>query len=280
MANNFPTIAVFKEAISLPLQFPKEVVKSFGLIALGLLASLILGMIGGFIGNQILAAILPMIIVILMLGIFIHIFNRWVRIAGLGIERVEFSSLGDAVKAAAINAVKFFLIGVLIGIATYVLSAVATFLGVVAPIEADMSIFTDPSSMTMSQFLNFMMVGATSNITFTILQTMLACGIYSVFSSNLTNTALAADYEALTHPHNVDFGIVLFLVYLVFLVPSTLAAVMGFSYVWLALYVVLGFFIMFAVPAAHGVRFRCCLAENNTEPTASSEASDSNEDAS
>ena len=261
MENTFPTIDVFKKAVGLPLAYPVEVAKSVGWMIAGFVAAVAvfvaLMLVGGIdqaglqalneklLSNDLEAMttiMLPLLVAVLVMTIFFaHVFNRWVRLAALGLERIPFESAGEAITAAVVNMIKFLLVGVIIAIASFVAMFVFSAAGLI-----DM---TDPNSVQGSGV-------------FSIVQVIISCVIYSLVSSNLTNTALAEDKEALNHPHTVDFAIVLVLIYSIILVPTILMGYVGLqSLVWIV-QLVLGIFVSFAVPAAHGIRFRYCLMEN------------------
>ncbi|MCK0070558.1 hypothetical protein [Kordiimonas laminariae] len=267
MENNFPTIDVFKKAVGLPLAYPMEVLKSIGWMIAGFIVAVavfvVLMLVGGIdqaglqeLNEKLLASDIdaigaiafPLLIAVLAMTIFFaHVFNRWVRLAALGVDRIAFESVGQAIVAAVVNMIKFLLVGVIIAIASFVAMFVFSTVGLVD--------INDPNA-------------AQGSGVFSIVQVIISCVIYSLVSSNLTNTALGEDKEALNHPHTIDFAIVLILIYSIILVPTILMSYAGLlSLVWIV-QLVLGIFVSFAVPAAHGIRFSYCLMENDQAESA------------
>ncbi len=265
MEKGFPIVPVFKEAISLPLANGIEAAKSLGILfGMVIIAGIVIGVIGAALGladvfanfsvdNIDPSTILPLLLVyflfiLFVIGTFAYIFNRWVRLSALGKERAKFDTNGSALKAALVNGIKFILIGIIIILASFVLQAVLAAFGMVEPAVAEGA-----------NFMEALANQSQTSTTMTILQTIMYCIIYSLFSSNLTNTALDSDKEDLTHPHTMDFAIVLIMIYAILIVPSTLALSLGLQSIWGILQIVLGFYVMFAIPAAHGVRYRACV---------------------
>ncbi len=82
-----------------------------------------------------------------------------------------------------------------------------------------------------------------------------------MFSANLTYTALQSSTEGMENPYVTDFGVVLIMLYAVFVIPSAIAAFSDIAVLFWVVQFVVGFYITFAIPAAHGVRYRFCTAQ-------------------
>ena len=189
---------------------------------------------------------------LIFVGVLTHIFNHWVRLVTFGPEGAKFASFKAALGATAVNGVKFFLILIL----TSLISLVVTFVLGQLGLSPSLS-----EQMAASETANIAEQSASASLS-SIIMAIVSCLVYSVFSANLTQTALGSDKEGLDHPHTVDFAIVLFLIYLVVLLPSIAVAYAGLSTLLIVIQFVLGFYVLFAAAAAHGLRYNLCIAEN------------------
>ncbi len=104
-----------------------------------------------------------------------------------------------------------------------------------------------------------------TTLTSSIIMVVVSCIVYSVFSANLTQTALRSNAEGLEHPHNVDFAIVLVLLYAIYLVPTVVAALTGSVVLTYIVSLVFVLHLMFTVPVAHGLRYRICVTEKSED---------------
>jgi hypothetical protein len=277
VAEKFPILEVAKAALLMPFNSPVNMVKAIGLFIIAIILFAILA-VGGFVigggdaaalveafegqadpaamgqklgmmagmGTGLIGAFLGLFI---LLGVSAHIFNYWVRFATFGKEGAAFGSFGKAVSAAAVNGLKFIFIVVLIVIASMVINFVLSSLGLSRGIMEQAAI-TDMTDQYLAGF------------TFNIIVTVVTCFAYSAFSANLTQTAIGNDEEGLEHPHTMDFAVVLLLVYATLVVPLILAALSSSDGLFMTVQYVMGTLILFAVPAAHGLRYRICSQEN------------------
>lgn len=266
-----PILPIVKEALSMPLSHPMEILKAIALMVVAfLVAALVAGVIFAGLGTSpeamqeferglqsgdmeaILAVGLALIPAMLVMGFllmmaFAHIFNFWVRAGAFGIAGAKEPYEGKF-GAAAVNALKFLFITILLVIVGLLVSSVFGMMGLTPTFSEQMEISAsgDLSAATRAGLLN------------QIISTLLSAGIYSYFSANLTRTALGSDREGMQHPHTLDFGIVLILLYAVIFAPVTIAGLMGLQAVTIVLNFALGIFIMLAVGVAHGLRYRIC----------------------
>lgn len=210
--------------------------------------------LGGFIVGDLL-------LIFLVIGTIAFIFNHWVRLAAFGPEGAKFETNKAALSAAAVNAIKFLVIGILIVLISLVVTFVLNLLGLSPSFSEQLAAAetVDMAEQTAS--------GAFS----TLVMTVVSCLVYSACSPNLTQTAIGADHEGLEHPHNIDFAIVLFLIYAAVLVPSLLAAYAGLSGVVFTVQLILGIYVVFSAAAAHGLRYRICVANTESTPGAPEE---------
>ena len=267
MADKFPVVNVVKGALAAPLSDTKLLLKSFAILAVvvGIVLSYasskglsvdLFQQLSGPNGESLMLEHSAAIGVTYLLAILLfgpttaYIFNQWVRFGAYGADGIKFPTRGAAVSAALVNMLKFFLIFLLIGIVVVVVIFVMNAIGVGPDLtDVQASSNGDLAAMTANQFI-------TSLVT-----TLLICIIYSLFSTNLTQTAVKSDKEGLEHPHTMDFTIVLFLLYMVSFIPGTLAGLTGSWVLSLVVSATIGFFVFVSVAVAHGLRFSICVAD-------------------
>ncbi|WP_417461944.1 hypothetical protein [Kordiimonas sp.] len=266
-----PILDIVKQSFALPFSRPVEFFKTIGLFisvtVLAIIAAMIVGMASGLspeamasleesVANgdfSALAAMIPalLVVVVLVMMVAAYIFNFWVRAGAFGFEHARIKPLGAALSAAFVNGLKFVLIAILLGIVSFVIISILSTLGLT-------SSFSEQIASSMDQDLA---AATRAGILNQIVSLVAGSIIYSLFSANLTQTAMRTDDEGLSHPHTVDFAVVLILVYLVLLVPVTLAGLTGSAVLSTVINLVLGVFVMFAIGVAHGIRYRICRAE-------------------
>ncbi len=265
MQANFPTISIFKQAVQLPLNHVGAIFASIGMFfGATLVAVFFLGITMAVIGfdaeglqNLVenlqagnfsgLGALLVGYFVALVVVLFItaHIFNYWVNLAVYGKEQARWSFSEGRFSAALINGLKLLLIGILIGLISVAVTFALSSIGL-APSFGEQMAITDVTE------------SITSTFTSTIIMAIVSCVVYSIFSANLTQTALRSDAEGLEHPHNVDFAIVLVLLYALYLIPTVIAALTGSIALTYIVSLVFILHLMFTVPIAHGLRYKVC----------------------
>lgn len=270
MQKSFPTIAVFQESAKFPLNHLGSVLMSLGVFVLGAIIATVLAAVimlaSGFdlanaeallqsmqsgqvenLGSAggILLAFLAMLVVIL--GSTSHVFNYWVNLSAYGSQAASWSFSDGRGKAMMVNAFKLLFIGILVSIVGIVITLVLSAVGL-SPSLAEQA-----SSDAVTQYRE--------GLAASIIVTVSYCIIYSLFSANLTYTALQSTAEGMEHPYVMDFSIVLIMLYALFVIPSAIAAFIDSSILFWAIQIILGLFITFAIPAAHGVRYRFCSAQ-------------------
>lgn len=167
------------------------------------------------------------------------IFNMWVRFGAFGSEGAFFASRADGVKAAAITALKLIFIMILLAIVAIVAVLIFAAIGLI-----DLQSATNAATPTLSNAL-------TTNL----IALAVISGVYSLFSSNLTQTALGSDSEEVGPPHVFEFAVVLFILDALLVVPLVFMQV--FAPVWMTavFQLVGGVWITAAIPLAHGIRY-------------------------
>lgn len=268
MQKKFPTMAVFKEAANMPMQNIGSVFTSLLVFILASIVAIIIAFVVILLSGVDIAnaeafvqniqngqadgagGILlgTLIAVIVIFGATSHVFNYWVNLSAFGHASASWSFADGRFKAMVVNTIKLVLIGVLILLVTFVVTSILSTLGL-APSLAEQASNTD----VVAQYKN----GLAGNIMITVSY----CFIYSLFSANLTYTALQSSSEGMENPYVTDFAVVLIMLYAVFVIPSAIAAFIGSAILFWIVQLVLGLFVTFAIPAAHGVRYRFCTAQ-------------------
>lgn len=279
MVDKFPILDVTKASLLMPFNSFVNMLKAIGLLVLAIIVFAVLMMLGYVIaGGDITAfgaamegmeaadpaamgakmgqlegmggGILGMLLgLFVLLGVSAYIFNYWVRYATFGQQGVSFETFGRAVSAAAVNGLKFILIFVLILLVSFVINFVLSSFGLSRDIMEQAAV----ADMT-DQYL--------AGFTFNIIVVVVTCFAYSAFSANLTQTAIGSNEEGMEHPHTIDFAVVLLLIYSTLVIPLILAAFFGSDGLFMTVQYTLGLLILFAIPAAHGLRYRICREQN------------------
>ena len=271
MDSKFPVVDVAKGAFAAPFAHSRELIGSFIAMFLTVGITAGYGMSNGLtldiltsIGDPDQPELLEQYAAVIgqtyLLAIFTigpvsaALFNYWVRLGAFGKDQTDFANKSEFAGAIIVNMLKFALIFLFIGLVSVVLGFVMSLLGVGAsPEELAAAIDGDVSLATVvTNLINLIVI----------------CIIYSLFSANLTQTALKSDKEDLKHPHTMDFALVLLLLYLVTFIPSTLVSLTGISWVNMAMQATLGVYIAFSIAVAHGLRYRICVAEKEAEEEA------------
>ncbi len=272
MQDNFPTVAVFKEAVQLPLKHVGGIFASIGMFFGAIVAAVVVvaltmvivgfdaavleslleniqaGQFGG-LGGLALAYLFALLIVLFFAA---HIFNYWVNLAAFGKPHARWSFSEGRFSSAVVNGLKLLLISILVGLinvaVTFALSSME-----LAPSFSDQIGIIDISESILA------------TLTSTIIMVVVSCIVYSMFSANLTQTALRSNAEGLEHPHNVDFAVVLMLLYTIYLIPTVIAALTGSIALTYTISTVFVLHLMFTVPIAHGLRYRVCMADKSDD---------------
>ena len=268
MEAKFPTIDIFKQSIKLPFSNIGAIFASIGVfIGAMFIAVILFGITMAAIGFDLaalesfaqnvqagdLSGLGGLIVgyffaLLVVLFIAAHIFNYWVNLAVHGKEYARWSFSDGRFGAALVNGLKLLLIGILIGLISVAVTFALSSIGLSPSFTEQMGI-TDITERI------------TATFTSTIIMAIVSCIVYSMFSANLTQTALQSDDEGLEHPHNVDFAIVLILLYALYLIPTVVAALTGSIVLTYLVSLIFILHLMFTVPIAHGLRYRVCMAD-------------------
>lgn len=167
------------------------------------------------------------------------VFNMWIRYGAFGRSGAFFDRAGESIVAAIVTALKMFFILILLAIVVMVFFLIITGLGI----------------LTVSDAANLESASIVMAVTINLVAVAVISGVYSLFSSNLTQTAIGSQVEEVGPPHVLEFAIVLFILEAIFLVP--LIILQSAMLVWLTVIfqLVAGVWITAAIPLAHGVRY-------------------------
>ena len=262
----------------MPLKYIGSLLVTLGVLVLGVMAMMLVAVILSLITSVDMAPVLEFLqqsqagnvseipnmsglgvfLLVMLAGFYVisvfaaHVFNFWVNLAAYGRDAARWSLGEGRLSAALVNGLKFMLIGVLVGVVQLVTVLVLVRLGLV-PGFAEQAAITSYSEAILS------------GLTGSIFSVVITSGIYSLFSANLTQTALQSDAEGMDHPHTVDFAIVLVLLYAIYTIPTILAALSGSDVLTWTASIVLGLYLVFTIPVAHGLRYRVCVASPGDE---------------
>lgn len=260
MAKKFPTLNVVEQSSRQMFSFPKGititlcmfaalvvlVVAVFSLIFSGTdmatLEAILNGDTGAFpAANSDASAGAALSVLFGILSFFVAyawVFNMWIRFGAFGADGAFFESVTQGIGAAVITALKLFFISILLGIVGLVFMLILAAFGLVS-LETAGALNTSVTDIMMS---NLISIGVIS-------------GVYSLFSSNLTQTALGTDAEEIGPPHVFEFGLVLFALNAVLLIPLALLQLVLPVWFVFILQFVGGFWLTAAIPLAHGIRY-------------------------
>ncbi|WND01696.1 hypothetical protein QGN29_09000 [Temperatibacter marinus] len=221
---------------------------------------------GGGIENNPPSALTLFVVVVLllifMLTFYGALFNYFVRLGALGVDRA-IGSWSALLSSGLVNGIKFFFISLLLAIVSLVISFILSFVGVDIFGLESLNQPTPEFTPTVEGLMTAMSAQMQEQMTLTILTfnaiVMFAISfVYAVFSANLTKTALDDQHSSYETPHTGDFAIVLFFIYLITLVPQLLAIATGSIMLMIILSLVLAMPSYAAIAIAHGVRHRMC----------------------
>lgn len=266
MDKKFPIVPVVKGALAAPLSHPASLIRTVVIVLLSLVVPVFYAVSNGItleileafgdpnkadIVEQHVATVgmLYLITVVILAPVAAYLFNYWVRFGANGAEGAGFPTTGQMISAALINMIKFFLIFLLIGLAVLVIYWLLSMLGLAPSLDEQAAMAGDYRQLTISTFFS------------SVIALIAMCIIYSLFSANLTQTALKTEKEGLEHPHTIDFAIVLFLVYMVSFLPGVLAGLLDMKWLGILLSATLGVYVTLAIAVAHGIRFSICIQD-------------------
>ncbi len=253
--NTLPILAIFKESMLAPMRNPIAAVKTFLLIIIALIfISFLLGLLVPFIRHIPIFIVIILVIVTVfgILTLTAYIFNHWIRIGAYGASDAAWQG-GGGMKAAFINGIKLLFISILIGVVAIVFGLLLKAVGL-ASAAPD---FTGMSLSDLSEIYKIVLdnTGSAANI----ITIAMYCAVYSFFSANLTQTALNSDREGIENYYVKDFAIILMLIYAVQIGAVLTGLLVGSFALTALLALVTSLWIMFAVPAAHGIRYNYCV---------------------
>jgi hypothetical protein len=246
----FPTIDFVRQAYKQLFAFPKGILVTIAVfIGMSMIVASVMLASGVASENPagkpfqiILGAVFAFGVALIAIG---WIFNYWVRYGANGRDAVLPNGLAASIWPAAITGLKLLFIGILLGIVGAVVFLFTGALGWAPPFEDLQKLIADETAA-----LDVIAVfGFAYLVVFAVM-----CGIYSFFSSNLTETALGNPGKEVGEPHVFEFAVVLFLIYVVLYAPIILFQVM--TPLISAVTDILGSVVITTViPLAHGLRY-------------------------
>lgn len=256
MTNKFPIGAMVKLAAVQVAAFKKGILITIGYFigAVVIVLALMIAATGGDLsflepllsGAQTVSAPAPggfgFIFFLALVGFLVGyawIFNMWIRFGAFGAEGAFFESPTVGLKAAAVTALKLIFIMILLAIVAIVAVLIFAAIGLI-----DLQSATNAATPTLSNALTTNLVALA-----------VISGVYSLFSSNLTQTALGSDSEEVGPPHVFEFAVVLFILDALLVVPLVFMQVFAPMWMTAIFQLVGGVWITAAIPLAHGVRY-------------------------
>ncbi|GHF25924.1 hypothetical protein GCM10017044_20960 [Kordiimonas sediminis] len=212
--------------------------------------------------SSILGFVIGLITVLVILAIMGAWFNYWVRVGALGADAAR-QGVSDMFKAGLVNGIKMILIGLLLALGVGLIFAALGMLGYTptgGP-EIDLEALDGKSALEIMTILVEQQSAQSltlSAVALNLVSTAVVCLIYSLFSANLTHTALGDSSEGFEHAHTADFAVALIIIYMALLIPSYLAAAVGSVYLAFIVQIGIGVPVSAAIAMAHGVRYRLC----------------------
>lgn len=261
MAEKFPTLDVVIQSSKQMFSFRKGLAITVGMfvalaiIMFALIMVLFSGVDSGFFeaalngditslpasngdSGGIFTALLPLLIIIGFFVAYAWVFNMWIRFGAFGAEGAFFNNIRQGIGAAVITALKLFFLSIFLGIVAIVFVMIAAALGIIS-VDSLSAADTPVASIVMSNLISIAVVS----------------GVYSLFSSNLTQTALSTDAEEIGPPHVFEFGLVLFSLNAALLIPLALLQLVVPIALLLILQFIGSLWLVAAVPLAHGIRY-------------------------
>lgn len=276
MDDKFPIINVTKGALAAPLSHMSSLIRSVVFLAIALGVPAWYGMTNGVTFEIIQGMADPsntelmqqhgksvgvtVLLLLTMMGpVSAYLFNYWVRFGAFGAEGAGFPSTIAMVSALFVNMVKFLLIFFLIGLVSFITMWVLGMIGI-GPDSTEQAAIAASGDLRAATQAGFVQE---------IILLAVFCVIYSLFSANLTQTALKSEQEGMSHPHTIDFSIVLFLLYLAAFIPGAIAGLLNSWTLSIGVDLTIGVYIGLTIAVAHGLRYSICLNDSaQTDPAA------------
>ena len=249
MNAKFPIAEFIKQSFVQTFAYPMGLAITIGFfIGVTVLAALLLGLLA-----VIMAAILSqtLAMVLTFIGIFFFVFlligwtfNFWVRYGAEGRDNVLPAGFKGSIGPALETGLKLFFISILLGIVAAVMFLIAGIFGIGVSIDE----FATLAQMSAADMIRTM--GVVYLLTFGV-----TCAVYSVFSSNLTKTAMGRADEEIGEPHVGEFAVVLFSIYVACYVPLVLIQLVAPAIVGAIVEYLMGILLIVVIPVAHGLRY-------------------------
>ncbi len=257
LTEKFPTIAMVQQAAVQVLFFKKGLGLTVGyLIAIAAIIVLLVMMATGgdlqilesaFSGDDSNGTVpvpdgFGLMFFIAFIGMvlgYAWIFNMWIRFGAFGASGAFFHPVGAGLKAAGVTALKLFFIGILLIIVGSVAVLILAAIGII-----DLNAAQQAVQPTL-----------TSALTLNLVTLAVISGVYSMFSSNLTYTALGSDSEEVGPPHLLEFAVVLFILDALLVIPLVVLQIYAPVWTTTTYQLIGGIWITAAIPLAHGVRY-------------------------
>ena len=196
---------------------------------------------GGSTGAMIAGGIITIVLCLYAMG---WIFNYWVRYGAEGRDNLLPNGFAASLTPALATGLKLLFIGILLFIVAVVIIMIAGILGLGVKFDE----ITKLAQMDTLQMVKAM--GIVYLIVFGV-----TCSVYSIFSSNLTKTALGREDEEIGEPHVLEFALVLFLIYLLTYIPAILIQALTPAIVGAFVEYAVAILLAALIPVAHGLRY-------------------------
>jgi hypothetical protein len=210
-------------------------------VAVVLLLSTMAASSGGSTGAMVAGGIITIVLCLYAMG---WIFNYWVRYGAEGRDNLLPNGFAASLTPALATGLKLLFIGILLGIVAVVIIMITGILGLGVKFDE----ITALAQMDTLQMLKAM--GVVYLIVFGV-----TCSVYSIFSSNLTKTALGREDEEIGEPHVLEFALVLFLIYAVTYIPAILIQAVMPEVVGMIVEYLVAILLAAFIPVAHGLRY-------------------------
>ena len=234
-------VQTFAYAKGLLVTLGAIVVLAIAIVALFIVLGLLSTAGGGNVGAMILGGIVSIVLSLYAMG---WIFNYWVRYGAEGAGNLLPGGFKASLTPALATGLKLLFIGILLIIVAVVIFMITGILGIGIKFDQIGTV----AGMDTLDLLKAM--GFAYLIVFAV-----TCGIYSIFSSNLTKTALGREDEEIGEPHVLEFGVVLFLIYFISYIPVILVQLFLPEIIGVLAEFAAAFLLAAFVPVAHGLRY-------------------------
>jgi hypothetical protein len=196
---------------------------------------------GGSTGAMIAGGIITIVLSLYAMG---WIFNYWVRYGAEGRNNLLPNGFAASLTPALATGLKLLFIGILLAIVAAVIIMITGILGLGVKFN---------EIATLAQMDTLQAVKALGIVYLIIFG--VTCSVYSIFSSNLTKTALGREDEEIGEPHVLEFALVLFLIYAAVYIPTTLMQSVMPEIAGLLVEAFAGLLLAALIPVAHGLRY-------------------------